>query len=667
MLNRIFTAFFPMYFQFTFIALSVLCSISTPMHLAADNCSNPHPQLTTLMTIYDAMGGPYWRRDEGWKEAKAGTKCDPCDGTWYGIVCQGQQIVSLDLSYNGLRGTIPPEIGRLTNLTFLDLGLNRLYGNLPKEIGNFPFLEVLLIDENRISGSIPKEIGNLSNLRSLFLNENILTGNLPVELGNLSKLKKLDLHYNRIRGNIPSSIGNLPILELLHLWGNELSGCFPANFINFCNPNIQVNCLYNRFLQPGGGDFDQFCANPADECIGNCPSPPHPDFDALIALYNATNGPNWTKNSGWIEGSNGFSCDPCADNWYGVYCQNNRVTELLLGNNQLSGTLPTQITTLSELQVLSLYDNALRGPIPAKIDFLTNLRAVILNKNTLSGSIPSQIGSLPNLTTLNLSKNQLSGSIPATIGNLPSLKGCHLRYNQLSGNIPREVGQLSNLISLNLGHNQLTGGIPPEVGNLSRLETMALDHNQLSGSLPATISQLMNLGSIFCNKNQLSGCFPPSFANLCGQLVLYDFSKNPIFPNTGDFSLYCGNPSAFECEEEEPGGDFTRIQQERLKVATTSTQNSTLATPINKAFQVYGNQPNPFSEQTQLKFWSDQEQSLQLLVYDLSGRKVLHKQAKFNEGLQYWTIDNQELQGRGVFVYELIGEGHKQVGRLVKE
>ena len=35
---------------------------------------------------------------------------------------------------------------------------------------------------------------------------------------------------------------------------------------------------------------------------------------ALEALYNATDGPQWSRSRAWLHG------DPCADEWEGVTC-----------------------------------------------------------------------------------------------------------------------------------------------------------------------------------------------------------------------------------------------------------------------------------------------------------------------------------------------------------
>ena len=75
------------------------------------------------------------------------------------------------------------------------------------------------------------------------------------------------------------------------------------------------------------------------------------DRDALVALYNATDGANWTDNTNWL------SDEPLGD-WHGVTTDDQgRVTELDFRGNQLSGTIPPELGNLSSLTELSLvYD-----------------------------------------------------------------------------------------------------------------------------------------------------------------------------------------------------------------------------------------------------------------------------------------------------------------------
>ena len=94
------------------------------------------------------------------------------------------QTTYLDLGSNQLTGEIPPEIGKLTNLTGLLLYDNELTGVIPSEIGNLTNLIYLMLSSNEFSDSIPPEIGNLANLQGLNLHSNQLSGLIPDEICN---------------------------------------------------------------------------------------------------------------------------------------------------------------------------------------------------------------------------------------------------------------------------------------------------------------------------------------------------------------------------------------------------------------------------------------------------------------------------------------------------
>ncbi|WP_419552385.1 cell wall-binding repeat-containing protein [Candidatus Poriferisodalis sp.] len=150
------------------------------------------------------------------------------------------------LSDNELTGSIPPELGNLTNLDTLLLYDNELSGSIPVELGNLTNLTELLLPGNRLSGSIPPELGNLTHLESLWLGSNRLSGSIPPELGNLTKLAELDLSDNELSGSIPDELGNLTSLAELDLSGNDLSGCIPFRLTNVLagqSLGLSVCCL----------------------------------------------------------------------------------------------------------------------------------------------------------------------------------------------------------------------------------------------------------------------------------------------------------------------------------------------------------------------------------------------------------------------------------------
>ena len=204
----------------------------------------------------------------------------------------------------------------------------------------------------------------------------------------------------------------------------------------------------------------------------------HNDRGVLEALYHATDGPNWAYSYGWLT-------DAPLEEWYGVETDaSGRVDSLYLVDNQLTGTIPSELGDLSNLVTLDLGGNQLTGAIPSWLGDLSNLVSLVLYGNQLTGAIASELGDLSNLVSLNLGGNQLTGAIPSWLGDLSNLEILGLWGNQLTGAIPPELGDLSNLVSLYLDGNQLTGAIPSELGNLSELTFLWLNDNQLTDPIP---------------------------------------------------------------------------------------------------------------------------------------------------------------------------------------
>ena len=238
------------------------------------------------------------------------------------------------------------------------------------------------------------------------------------------------------------------------------------------------------------------------------PTSPETDRDALVALYNATGGPNWFSNDNWLS-------DTPIGEWEGVTTDSNgRVTELFLRENQLTGEIPPELGNLASLEELHLCRNQLSGQIPPELGNLAILQELDLVQNQLSGEIPPELGSLANLTTLNLRGNELSGEIPPELGNLTNLTELYLSGSQLSGEIPPELGNLTNLTELYLNENQLSGEIPPELGSRANLAYLHLSENQLNGEIPPELGNLANLTRLVLVDNQLSGEIPPELGNL---------------------------------------------------------------------------------------------------------------------------------------------------------
>ena len=134
------------------------------------------------------------------------------------------------------------------------------------------------------------------------------------------------------------------------------------------------------------------------------------DRAALVALYNATDGPNWKDNTNWLS-------EVPIEEWHGVTTDaGGRVTEVNLNDNQLNGEIPPELDSLTSLQSLILYANQLTGPIPPELGDLANLQELNLSGNQLDGDIPPELGNLTGLQSLILIQNELIGPIPPELG-----------------------------------------------------------------------------------------------------------------------------------------------------------------------------------------------------------------------------------------------------------
>ena len=284
-------------------------------------------------------------------------------------------------------------------------------------------------------------------------------------------------------------------------------------------------------------------ANPRDNCsaavtVSVAGTPPvSPDRDVLVALYHATDGPNWINSTNWLS-------DTPLDDWHGVRVSNGRVTALYLSENNLRGQISPELAQLTNLEALGLRDNQLTGTIPAELRQLTNLTQLWLGHNQLTGTIPTELGQLTNLTHLSLGYNQLMGTIPIELIQLTDLATLQLPGNQLTGAIPAGLA-LTKLNRLSLGENQLTGTIPEELGQLTNLTYLALNHNQLTGSIPADLGQLTNLTHLSLDFNQLTGPIPKELGQLANltQLSLgYNQLTGPIPKELGQLANLTGLP-----------------------------------------------------------------------------------------------------------------------------
>ncbi|CAN5508986.1 hypothetical protein BH10BAC2_BH10BAC2_37170 [soil metagenome] len=170
------------------------------------------------------------------------------------------------------------------------------------------------------------------------------------------------------------------------------------------------------------------------------------DSLALVDLYNNTDGPNWNVHSNWLSGP--------VSTWKGISLFGDRVTEIRLTNNNLTGYIPGSLGNMNQLSLLLLFNNQLAGHIPSALGNLINLQQLNLGNNKLTGNIPGSLGKPTNLTHLFLDSNYLEGPIPYEIANLTNIQELLLNSNKLSGDVSMLAGL--SLSRLNLSGNAFT-------------------------------------------------------------------------------------------------------------------------------------------------------------------------------------------------------------------
>ncbi len=312
----------------------------------------PETECDALVALYNSTAGSSWTDDTGWL-----SDLDVC--SWHGVTCASGHVTQLSLASNSLTGTIPSDLGDLTNLTYLRLDDNSLTGPIPPELGTLASVTDLRLDHNGLTSSVGDPIPNLDGLTSvqrLNLSFNSLAGPIP-ELS--SSLTNLNLNDNQLSGAIPDLSG-LTNLSVLNLYDNQLTS-----------------------LDSGLGDL--------------------PNLTVMDVHHNLLAGSIPTTFGGNVGTTGGLA----------------KLTTLRLYDNQLSGfESPVEIGNLTTLTTLDLANNQLDGDIP-DLSTLTVLTGLFLNDNLLDGLVPD-LSALTNLDRVYLYNNELSGAVPDLSSLTPS-------------------------------------------------------------------------------------------------------------------------------------------------------------------------------------------------------------------------------------------------------
>ncbi|TKY67021.1 Receptor kinase TMK3 [Spatholobus suberectus] len=405
---------------------------------------------------------------------------DPCGPpSWPYVFCSGGRVTQIQTKNLGLKGPLPPNFNRLSELQNLGLQRNNLSGMLPSFSG-LSKLQYSFLDYNEFD-AIPSDFfKGLTSIRVLSLEENPLnatTGwSFPMDLENSVQLTNLSLVHCNLVGPLPDFLGTLPSLTNLRLSDNRLTGGIPASF---GQSSIQVLWLND---QEGGGMTSPI------------------DVIASMTFLRQV----------WLHG-NQFT---------GAIPQNignlTSLQELNLNSNQLVGLIPDSLANM-DLQILVLNNNRFMGPIPkfkaakvsydsnlfcqskpglecapevtALLDFLHNLNYPSVLASKWSGNDPCgepwfglSCDRNSKVSIINLPRQKLNGTLSPSLAKLDSLLEIRLAGNNITGNVPSNFTELKSLRLLDLGDNNVEPPLPNFHGGVK----VVIEGNPLLANQPAS-------------------------------------------------------------------------------------------------------------------------------------------------------------------------------------
>ncbi|BAT93305.1 leucine-rich repeat receptor-like serine/threonine-protein [Vigna angularis] len=225
--------------------------------------------------------------------------------------------------------------------------------------------------------------------------------------------------------------------------------------------------------------------------------------------------------------------------------------EIDLTRNYINGTIPVGWGS-SKLRIISFLGNRLTGPIPKEIGNIITLESLVLEFNQFTGNITPDLGNLSHLQRLHLTSNNFTGELPETLAKLTSLRELRLNDNNFSGRIPSFIQRWTNLSILEIQGSGLSGPIPseisflqnlndlritdlingsdstfPQINNITKLETLILRNCQISDELPSYLENMTGIETLDLSFNKLRGKIPENVGSLSKLSHVY-FTGNQL-------------------------------------------------------------------------------------------------------------------------------------------
>ncbi|WVZ51116.1 hypothetical protein U9M48_002292 [Paspalum notatum var. saurae] len=575
-------------------AICTLCLITAhglqhPHQAASGEASCiPHEREALLTFKQGITRDPAGVLDSWQGESSGAGEQDCC--RWRGVRCSNLtgHVLQIRLRNDcdnvdtSLVGQISPSLLALKHLNHLDLSCNYFMasttGHIPEFLGYLKNLKYLNLSGIYFVGSVPAQLGNLTQLQYLDLSqtERIYSMDLSwiTHLRFLQYLNLKSVNLSTIADDWPHMVNMLPSLEVLYLsfcylnsanqslprlnltnleqldvsgnyFDHQIAACWFWNLTGLTYLNIEATGMYGQF----------------PTALGDMTSLEELDIANILGWSTGTMMPNLNNlcNLETIDISSSQFDGYATKLFEGLpRCTPNKLQGLFLGDNNITGSLPASIGNYTSLVTLDLSNNRISGQMPTEIGMLTFLTYLYVGNNDFDGVMTEEhFASLNSLQELDLSYNSLRikvssewkppfrlqianlarcqmGLFPSWLQWMAGIKQIDISSAGIADNIPEWFAiAFSNVVFMNMSFNQLNGSLPTNIGIMS-LESLFLSSNQLSGQIPTLPP---NLTELDISMNSLSGPLPSKFG--ASSLQSLSLSSNRLNGRIPTFFCKC--------------------------------------------------------------------------------------------------------------------------------
>jgi hypothetical protein len=279
-----------------------------------------------------------------------------------------------------------------------------------------------------------------------------------------------------------------------------------------------------------------------------------------------------------------------------------------------------------------------------------------LGGNQLGGSIPDTLCTLSNLTVFHLFENNLTGAVPPSLVNLTQLESIELNHNHLV-DLPDITENIPPLQHLRIAHNNFDfGDIEPYVD--AGLTTLTYEgQDSVHQSMDTTITEGDDLS------------VTALVAGSANAYKWYRDGEEIAGADGGTFSISSAELSdagSYHCEITSslvPG-----LTLYRRPVVVTVEEAVNIAdheSGIPKVFILYQNYPNPFNPVTAIRYGLPVDCHVEITVHDILGKKLATLVSENQRAGYHRTEFNGSQLSSGVYFYKISADRFNQVHKMI--